>query len=295
MVAEIQFTETDDPIDIRYDNVFKAVFTRNTPASRGALSDLVSALIGKTVHVTTITANEPPADDVRDRNIRFDIACKAETGEPLNIEMSLNPDPYEPIRLEYYAGKLFTGQELKGIDKNYEDLKETYQIAILAKGRFFTDEVFQHTFQYYDAVRGIPLEGRSRVITVELSKVEAVADKPVPELTDGERWAVYFRYLTDRSKRGTINKILKCEGGIAMASEVLMTISRDEVERARLTSEFKYEMDHQSKMVTARREGEWIGRQKGLLETAKNLKALNVPVDTISLSTGLSPEEIAKL
>ncbi|GHU06262.1 hypothetical protein FACS1894147_13010 [Spirochaetia bacterium] len=134
-----------------------------------------------------------------------------------------------------------------------------------------------------------------------------MADKPLSELTDGELWAVYFRYLTDRSKRGTINKILKHEGGIAMASEVLMTISRDEVERARLTSEFKYEMDLQSKMVTARREGEQRGEQRGLQkgrqegrregeqEVAKNLKALNISVDTISRSTGLSPEEIAGL
>ncbi|GHU75414.1 hypothetical protein FACS189461_1660 [Spirochaetia bacterium] len=294
-MAEIQFSETDDPIDIRYDNVFKAVFTRDIPASRGALSDLISALIGKKVTVTAITANEPPVDDLRDRNIRFDIACKAETNRPVNIEMALNPDPYEPIRLEYYAGKLFTGQELKGVDKSYKDLKETYQIAILAKGRFFDDEVFLHTFQYYDPVRGIPLGGKSRIITVELSKVEAMADKPVAELTDGELWAVYFRYLTDRSKRGTINKILKHEGGIAMASEVLMTISRDEVERARLTSEFKYEMDLQSKMVTARREGLQEGEQRGRQEVAKSLKALNISINTISRSTGLSPEEIAGL
>jgi len=34
----MRFSETDDLIDIRYDNVFKAVFTKNTPESQGALS-----------------------------------------------------------------------------------------------------------------------------------------------------------------------------------------------------------------------------------------------------------------
>jgi len=29
----MKFSETDDLIDIRYDNVFKAVFTKNTPES----------------------------------------------------------------------------------------------------------------------------------------------------------------------------------------------------------------------------------------------------------------------
>jgi len=40
---KIQFDDSDDLIDICYDNVFKAVFTKETPESRGALSRLVSA------------------------------------------------------------------------------------------------------------------------------------------------------------------------------------------------------------------------------------------------------------
>jgi hypothetical protein len=39
----MQFTQHDDLLDIRYDNVFKAVFTKETPESRKALSYLVSA------------------------------------------------------------------------------------------------------------------------------------------------------------------------------------------------------------------------------------------------------------
>jgi hypothetical protein len=80
----VYFTENDDPVDIRYDNVFKAVFTRNTPASQGALSKLVSALIGRELSIVAITANEPAVDDLRDRQIRFDISCRAETGELVN-------------------------------------------------------------------------------------------------------------------------------------------------------------------------------------------------------------------
>jgi len=44
MVASIHFDDTDDLIDICMDNVFKAVFTRNTPASQGALSKLISGI-----------------------------------------------------------------------------------------------------------------------------------------------------------------------------------------------------------------------------------------------------------
>jgi len=33
----MKFSEADDLIDIRYDNVFKAVFTKNTPQSQSII------------------------------------------------------------------------------------------------------------------------------------------------------------------------------------------------------------------------------------------------------------------
>ncbi|MDR1300842.1 MAG: Rpn family recombination-promoting nuclease/putative transposase [Treponema sp.] len=283
----IRFDETDDLIDICLDNVFKAVFTRNTPASQGALSRLISALIGRDISVTAISANEPPIDNLRDRQIRFDIACKAENGEPVNVEMSLNPDPYEPVRLEFHAGKLFTGQDIRGFDKSYDDLKYAYQIAILAKERFFPDETAFHTFEYYDPAHRVSLNGRSRITTVELSKLDRVVEKPIGDMNAQEHWAIFFRYLPDKGKRGKINELMAYEEGIAMASEVLLSISKDEVERARLMSEYKYAVDTQSKVVHAKREVK--------LEIARNLKALGAPIEQIALATGLTEQQINEL
>ena len=241
----IQLEDSDDLIDIRYDNTFKAVFARDTPGSKGALSKLVSALIGREVVVDSLVANEPPIDNIRDRQIRYDINCRAGNGELVNVEMILNPHPFDPVRLEYYAGRLFTGQDIRGIGKIYGDLKETYQITILARERFFPDGHFLHVFEYYDQVHSLSLNGRSRVITMELSKLEQVVEKPAAKMNNQELWAVYFRYLTDRDKRRKINEILEREEGIAMASEILVNISKDEIERARLLSELKYELDNQ--------------------------------------------------
>ncbi|MDR0639125.1 MAG: hypothetical protein LBG27_09570 [Spirochaetaceae bacterium] len=52
------------------------------------------------------------------------------------MEMSLNPDIFEPVRLEFHPEKLFAGQNIRGRGKTYDDLQEAYQIAILARGRF---------------------------------------------------------------------------------------------------------------------------------------------------------------
>jgi predicted transposase/invertase (TIGR01784 family) len=228
--------------------------------------------------------------------------------------MSLNPDPFEPVRLEFHAGKLFIGQDIRGKDNTYNDLKQAYQIAILANKRFFRDDIPLHTFQYYDPLHGVSLDGRSRIITLELSKLGKVVKKPIKEMNASELWGVYFQYLRNKKKRGIINQIIRQEEGIAMASQVLMTISRDEVERARLISEEKYILDTQSKLAYARQqvakshakgmkkghaEGKLEGRTEGLaegkLEIARNLKRMGLPVSQIAEGTGLSLETIEKM
>jgi len=95
--TKIYFDETEDIIDIRFDNVFKAVFTRDTSASKKALSRLISALICREITVIIISVNEPAIDNLMDRQIRYDINCRAKTGELINVEMSFNPDPFEPV------------------------------------------------------------------------------------------------------------------------------------------------------------------------------------------------------
>jgi len=285
--------------DIRYDPVFKAVFTKETAKSRGALSGLISALIDRTVTVETIIANEPPIDDLRQRYLRFDVACKTGKGEPINVEMSFNPQASEPVRLEYHAARLFTGQDMHGKTKDYDDLKETYQIAILAKERFFPDENLVHNFLYYDPDNRVSLGGRTRIITVELVKTEPVVNKPIEEMTNAELWAVFFQYLTDEEKRGKIIEIINREEGIAMALDTLVNITQDEVEYARMSTLLKSELDYQSGMVGAQRkglrEGFTKGRNEASLEIAQKMKNAGRPLSEIMEFTGLPIETITQL
>ena len=295
----IQFTDEDELLDIRYDPIFKAVFTKDTPASKGALSGLISDLINKKVIVQAILTNEPPIESIFDRCIRFDIACKVETGELINIEMSYFPNFYEPMRLEYYVSRQFSRQNIKTISKDYPDLLETYQISIIGTDIFFKDNTLVHTFQYYDSVNGVSLGGKTRIITVELVKTEKIVNKPVDKMEPGEMWSVFFQYLTNREKRAKINDIIKLKEEIAMAGETLIHITRDEIEEARLTTLLKNELDYQSGMVNARRKGISEGLQKGHDETiiavAKNALAKGYSPDNIHEITGLDLETIISL
>jgi len=273
-MATVFLSDDDDLFDIRRDNVFKAVFGKDTPESTGALSKLVSALIGRDITIISLLANELSIENTRDRQLRFDINCRAESGELINVEMSLNPRSFEHIRMEFHVARLFSAQDIKGVNRNYNDLKQAYQITILSKDRFFSDEEFLHTFEYYDPEHHISLKGKTRIISLELSKLERVVEKPVGEMSKSEQWAVFFEYLTSKEKRSRINEIVALEEGIAMASSVLVKVSKDEEERARIMRQEKTEMDWASYMAEAEKEGQEKERQK-FLEMINKVSSLD--------------------
>jgi hypothetical protein len=100
------------------------------------------------------------------------------------------------------------------------------------------DQSFIHIFEYYDREQDISLNGQTRIITVELSKLEETVRKPPETMSAVEKWAVFFRYCLDKERRDLINTLIRDEEGITMASEVLLSVSKDEIERARLLSEY---------------------------------------------------------
>ena len=101
---------------------------------------------------------------------------------------------------------------------------------------------------------------------MELGKLDEVSRKPVDDMSYQELWAVFFRYLNDPAMRAKINQIAKREEGIKMAGTVLLGISRNEAERFRLESEYKAEIDLQSKLGGAERKGRQEGRMEGRQE-----------------------------
>ena len=192
--------------------------------------------------------------------------------------------------MEFYASKLFTAQDIKGIKRNYDDLKQAYQITILDKERLFKDEEFFHSFEYYDPIRRVSLNGKSRIITLELSKLADIVEKSVDEMNIQEYWAIFFKYLTDKSKRNKINKLIELNEGIAMASKALKWVSKDEIERFRIMSEEKYQLDRQSELVYAERKAKRAGRQEGMKKGIQKgeQKIINL------LKSGKSPKDILK-
>jgi DNA-binding transcriptional MerR regulator len=98
--------------------------------------------------------------------------------------------------------------------------------------------------------------------------------------------------LEDIKKRLQADKNLSVgdSGGIAMAGRELLRISKDEIERARLMSEYKYVVDTQSKVVQAKREGMKEGMEKGRQEGKQEANSAILEL----INAGYSLEDIKK-
>jgi hypothetical protein len=238
------------------DAVFKLIFTRETPSSRGALGNLASAFVEKKTQVLSVSTNEPPANSPQDRQIRFDIACKLDGGELANLEMTLYPKRHEPARLEYHLARLYINQDIKGTDRTFDHLKRAYQISFFAGENLYRDKNLVHHFTYYDKQHELSLGGRTKIITIELKKAEGLLGKKVREMSHEELWAFFFRYGPDVEYRGLINEIMEVEEGIAMAGEELLTVTEDERLQAWLMSAEKYDLDLQNDLAEIRQEAE---------------------------------------
>jgi predicted transposase/invertase (TIGR01784 family) len=140
-----------------------------------------------------------------------------------------------------------------------------------------------------------------------LPKIDAILDKPVEEMTDLEQWSIFFRYVTDKSKRDIINRIIGNKEAIRMATDILEVISKDEKERIRYESELIFDLDQRSRFNGAWREGEAEGIKKGRTEgrtegraeeritIARKMLKRSRPIDEIIEDTGLTLNEIENL
>ena len=72
-----------------------------------------------------------------------------------------------------------------------------------------------------------------------------------------------------------------------MAAELLQSISKDEMERARFRSRRMFQMDMDHNLIAARDERS--------MEIAKNLLKRNRPIEEIIEDTGLAREEVENL
>ena len=297
--AEADILEPSD------DRIFKALLTH--PNAGSALKNLISAVIERTVTEVQIRNNELPVTDDDEKNERLDVNCVVDGGDQVDVEMQasrrveLTDDKHISFinKSIYYLTDLHSSQKSKGVA--YRDMVRTYQVTFCDHNVFETWPDFISRFSLRRD-NGEQLSDQINIAVIELDKLNKLLNKPVEDMALIEEWSVFFKYAPDPKHRDLVNNVINKNGGIAMAATLLMEISKDEHERARIRSRKMAETDRISDLLTAEARGIEKGIEKGVekgvekskIEIAKTMIADGMDVNTVSKYTKLTVDDILK-
>lgn len=282
------------------DRVFKLILTSTD--AKPVLMDLISSIIRRPVVEVVVRNNEIPPSDTDEKAERFDVNCRIDDGSQIDLEMQASRVQEDADgghrnlkgKSIYYLCDLHSSQPSKGV-RRYDKLARTYQVTFCSYTVFPNRAEYVNSFSMRHDEDNMQLSDAIHVVYVELSKLQAIMEKSVDEMTDLEKWAVFFQYASEPLHRDIVNKVIASKEVLQMAGDLLLSISQDERERAVFRSRRMYQTDLQSDLATAEERGEHRGERKGRIEVARNLLDMNLPLEQIAGATGLTREEIEGL
>jgi predicted transposase/invertase (TIGR01784 family) len=290
-----------DLMDPKVDIVFKAMLSSQCPESKKALVHFLNSVLQRNITVVTVLNNELANTGILQKQSVFDIHVCFDEGDEADIEMQMELTDNLTSRSEYNTAKLFCSQDIKC--KPYSDLKKAYTIVIMNFTLFKDQPGFYDEYMYRNP-EGRILSGNTKIIYIELTKLDEAESKPILEMTRTEKWALFLKYANQESKQRLIQEIIKSEEGIRMGAEVLETISKDRIEFSRYFHYLKEENDRESQLISAHRKGMAQGMAQGIekgieqgkIETAIDMiKELQITVSKAMEITKLSEENYAEL
>jgi predicted transposase/invertase (TIGR01784 family) len=286
------------------DGVFKTLLTH--PDAKPVLRDLIASVLNIPITDVEVRNTELPISDANEKRERFDVNCRTSDGKQIDVEMQARAVKGDSVttghvnfkqRAIYYLCDLHASQEGRGL-QGYGGMLQSRQITFCGFTVFPTrkDLITRFNFRTED---GFLLSDAVGIVFVELTKLRAAMAKPVSAMTAAEMWGCFFRYADKPKQRDLLREIIAAKEEIGMANELLMSISREERERAHARSRKMFLMDLQHDKAIEREEGFRVGQAEGFragrAEVAKNALSMRLPTEQIEKLTGLSRAEIERL
>lgn len=269
------------------DRVFKLILTPLD--AKPVLIDLVSSIIKRPVLDVEVRNNDIPPSDTEEKAERLDVNCRIDDGSQIDLEMQASriqedsDGRYQNLKGKsiYYLCDLHSSQPSRGV-RRYDRLSRTYQVTFCSYTVFPNRSDYVNSFSLRHDEDNELLSDAIQVVYVELSKLQEIMKKSVDDMTDLEKWAVFFQYASEPNHRETVNKVIASKEVLQMAGNRLMNISQDERERAVFRSRRMFQTDMQSDLATAEDRGERRGRAEGRAEGV--LSAIQSLMDSMGLS-----------
>ncbi|NEO01063.1 MAG: PD-(D/E)XK nuclease family transposase, partial [Moorea sp. SIO3I7] len=272
------FPLPDKYIDLLTDFGFKRVF--GTEPNKALLIDFLNTLLPPHHQIQDVTIKNPEflGNTLVDRRAIFDIYCQSTTGERFIVEMQKAKQNFFKDRSVYYA--TFPMQEkVQQRDWNYQ-LTAVYTVGIL--DFIFNDHKHDSELLHVVELKNQRCEvfyDKLKFIYVELPKFT----KSVDQLeTHFDKWLFLFRHLAQCNAPPEPLQ----EDVFTQLFEVAEIANFSSEEQALYQDSLKVYRDMYSVNQTLIQESLEQGRQQGIEQVAKQMKAAGLPLKDIAQYTG---------
>ncbi len=297
-------------LDPKYDCIFKRIF--GTEEGKPRLISLLNALLKGQPCIRSLELNNPEITKVLedDKTSRLDIKATSDDGTLLDIEIQCRNTGELPERAVHYMANLFPHAVKEG--EKYTKAK-VISIWLLGEKTTSRQNAISNAYMTFQKDDKDPYErmtDSARIIFVELSKFNP-KDADMHDLLTG--WLSFLKNpaFLDQS-------FLKNQA-ISSAFSTLQYVSGDRIVQQIYDARRMTLNDRNSEMTIAREQGlaeglaeglakghakgKAEGLEQGLIEgemlgvikTARNLLAIDLPLEQISKATGLSIEKLKNL
>ena len=276
-------------LDPKNDIAFKKIFGEEK--HKQIPIDFLNATLGlkgkdKIVNLEFLKTEQLPAISTRKKNF-IDVLVQDQMGNQYIVEMQVAPFEEFAKRAQFYAAKTYCAHF--NIGEKYKKLKKIIFLAIT------NYDVFPNKKGYKSDHHLLDTETYERDLKdfsftfIELPKFQ----KSIDELeTLEDRWFYFLKHATEDVD---VEKVIANHPEIKEAYEVLDKHYWTEKELESYEDMMKYEADMQGTLETAEKTGLQKGKAERSIEIATEMLKLDVPIEIIKKSTGLTTEEIQSL
>ena len=270
---------------------FKKIFGQEI--NKDLLIDFLNSLLKgeRVINKVTFLDKEQLGEFKDDRSLIYDVYCETDSGEKIIVEMQNREHPNFKERMLYYASEAIVRQGEKGTGWNY-DIKAVYMVAFTNfvltgyNGRLRID------VGVTDLQKNELFTGKMRLICLQMPCFTKEAEQCDSQF---ERWIYILKNMEilDRMPWAAQNAVFQRLAEVAEVSK----LSKEE--RLKYDHALKRYRDTLNAITGAKQEGIEEGRAEGehnkAIESARQMKADNMPVDLIAKYTGLMMAEIEQL
>lgn len=285
-----------EKINPRVDIAFKKIF--GIEENKDLLISLINSIVGEGDQVVDVTLLNPynQKNFKKDKLSILDIKAKGSNGKRFNIEIQIADEADYDKRALYYWARLYT-EQLKS-SEDYSALEKVIGIHILNFTSIPEVQNYHNIFQVTEKETGLLYFKDLELHTIELKKFTDAVGKEFGGMVSKiqsslDMWSAFLtrKDLLNVSK---LPQILD-KPELKKAIEVLNIMNFTPEEREAYEDHLKWLRIEANSLKKAEERGAEKGRQKEKLEIAQALLKQGLPVNQISLATGLSVEEVELL